>query len=98
MFSCEFREINQNDIFADHLWAIVSEIKSLFRTVVLKFLWIGHYVSIEIIFSLFCINLSFWGNYLVHFNPIFHFYTPWKRQKIKGFLMFLRGIEMEDWR
>ena len=63
MFSCEFREINQNDIFADHLWAIVSEIKSLFRTVVLKFLWIDHYVCIEIIFPLFYINLSCWGTF-----------------------------------
>ena len=32
-----------------------------------------------------------------HFNPMFHFYTPWKRQKAKGFLTFSRGIEMEDW-
>ena len=23
---------------------------------------------------------------LIHFSPIFHFYTPWKRQKISGFL------------
>ena len=26
-----------------------------------------------------------------------YFYTPWKRQKSKGFLMFSGGIEMEDW-
>ena len=24
-----------------------------------------------------------------------HFYTPWKRQKTKDFLMFSGGIEME---
>ena len=36
-------------------------------------------------------------NELIHFNPIFHFYTPWKRQKTKGFLTFSRGIEMEHW-
>ena len=26
-----------------------------------------------------------------------YFYTPWKRQKSKSFLMFSGGIEMEDW-
>ena len=26
-----------------------------------------------------------------HFSPMFHFYTPWKRQKTKGFLTFSRG-------
>ena len=42
---------------------------------------------------------------LIHFSPIFHFYTPWKRQKISGFLtvfFFILGgeggaIEMEHW-
>ena len=34
-------------------------------------------------------------SYLIHFNPMFHFYTPWKRQKTKGFLRFSGGIEME---
>ena len=29
--------------------------------------------------------------------PMFHFYTPWKRQKTKGFLTFSGGIEMEHW-
>ena len=29
-------------------------------------------------------------------QKIFHFYTPWKRQKIKGFLTFSKGIEMEN--
>ena len=28
------------------------------------------------------------------FNQIFHFYSPWKRQKTKGFLTFSTGIEM----
>ena len=30
---------------------------------------------------------------LIHFRPIFPFYTPWKRQKTKGFLTFYRGYE-----
>ena len=28
---------------------------------------------------------------LTHFEPMFHFYTPW------GFLMFSGGIEVEHW-
>ena len=28
---------------------------------------------------------------------MFHFYTPWKRQKAFGFFMFSGGIEMENW-
>ena len=34
---------------------------------------------------------------LTHFSPVAHFYTPWKRQKTKGFLTFSRGIEMWSW-
>ena len=33
--------------------------------------------------------------HLTHFSPMFHFYTRSKRQKTKGFLMFLGDIEME---
>ena len=29
---------------------------------------------------------------LTPFSPMFHFYTPWKSQKIKDFLTFSRGI------
>ena len=28
---------------------------------------------------------------------MFHFYTPWNRQKTIGFLTFLGGIEIERW-
>ena len=28
---------------------------------------------------------------------MFHFYTPWKRQKISGFLTFSGGTEIENW-
>ena len=31
------------------------------------------------------------------YNPLFHFYTPWKHQKNKRFLTFLGNIEMEHW-
>ena len=30
-------------------------------------------------------------------TSVLHFYTPWKRQKTAGFLMFLGGIEMKYW-
>ena len=29
---------------------------------------------------------------LTHFQPMFHFYTPWKHQKISGFLMLSGGV------
>ena len=32
---------------------------------------------------------------LTHFQPMFHFYTPWKHQKSSRFLMFSEGIKME---
>ena len=32
-----------------------------------------------------------------YFQPMFHFYTPWKYQKTAGFLMFSGGIEVEHW-
>ena len=34
---------------------------------------------------------------LTHFSPVSHFYTPWKRQKTKGFLKFSGGIEIWHW-
>ena len=34
---------------------------------------------------------------LTHFQPMFHLYTPWKHQKMYGFLMFSGSIEVEHW-
>ena len=31
-----------------------------------------------------------------HFQPMFHYYDPWKDNKTFGFLMFLGGVEVED--
>ena len=31
---------------------------------------------------------------LTHFQPMSHFYAPWKHQEIAGFLMFSWGIEV----
>ena len=34
---------------------------------------------------------------LIHFSPMFHFYTTRKRQKTSGFLMFSGAIKREHW-
>ena len=34
---------------------------------------------------------------LTHFMPLVSFYASWKRQKTSGFLMFLGGIEGDQW-
>ena len=34
---------------------------------------------------------------LTCFIPLLSFYTPWKHQKSRGFLMFLRDIERDQW-
>ena len=41
------------------------------------------------------LSLFFFLFELIHFNPVFHFYTIWECQKIFGFLIFSGGIEME---
>ena len=43
------------------------------------------------------IQLSYIENQLTHFRPVSHFYTPWKRQKIFGFVTFSGGIEKWHW-
>ena len=35
--------------------------------------------------------------YLTHFMPLVSFYSPWKRQKTSSFLIFLGGIERDQW-
>ena len=30
-------------------------------------------------------------------SPMFYFFTPWKLQKVFGFVTFLGGIEMNNW-
>ena len=34
---------------------------------------------------------------MLAFSPFFHFYAPWKLQKLKVFLTFSGGIEREHW-
>ena len=42
-------------------------------------------------------NADFNSIRLTHFNLMFHFSTPSKRQKTFGFLTFSGGREMEHW-
>ena len=35
--------------------------------------------------------------HLSNLTPMFHFYTPWKRQKTSRFLSSSGGIEMKHW-
>ena len=37
------------------------------------------------------------GDKQTHFWPIFPFYTPWKHQKTKGFLVFSGVLKWEHW-
>ena len=39
--------------------------------------------------------MSYMLHLLTHFTPMFHFYTPWKCQKARGFLKFSGSIKME---
>ena len=36
-------------------------------------------------------------NFVTYFKPMYHFYTPWKRQKTRGFMRFSDIIEMKHW-
>lgn len=38
-----------------------------------------------------------WSIPLTHFDPVFHLYTPEKRQITKGFVKFSGRIEREHW-
>ena len=46
--------------------------------------------------SMLCTNWILYST-LTHFQPMIHFYTPWKHQKTGGFLMFPRVIEVKLW-
>ena len=51
-------------------------------------------VSLLFTFNLFNLfNLTF--STLTHFNPLISFYTPWKHQKTRGFLIFSGGIKRD---
>ena len=46
---------------------------------------------------IFSANILVFFLSLTHFSPVSHFYTPWKRRKTYGFLMFSGGIAMWHW-
>ena len=58
------------------------------RTIMLILLLIAYAYIVRIV--------AIWQR-LTQFSPVSHFYTPWKRQKTKGFLTFSGGIEMWHW-
>ena len=47
-------------------------------------------------FSNAFVTLYFFNVSLTHFSPVSHFYTPWKRQKTKGFLDWNGFIKIVD--
>ena len=43
--------------------------------------------------TLYVIRISLgFHSHLTHFSPVSHFYTPWKRQKTKGFLTLFSDV------
>ena len=46
---------------------------------------------------IFSANILVFFLSLTHCSPMSHFYTPWKRRKTYGFLMFSGGIAMWHW-
>ena len=70
---------------------------------VIPFLVSGKVIPLHNIYLL--VSRSLWRSHickgtimrLTHFSPVSHFYTPWKRQKTKGFLTFSEAIEMWHW-
>ena len=51
---------------------------------------LGSLIETKILYKIF-------PKILTHFKPMFHFYTPWKCQKTRRFLMFLWGKEIGNW-
>ena len=39
-----------------------------------------------------------WSELLTYFMQLVSFYTPWKHQKTRGFLMFAGGVERDKWK
>ena len=54
-------------------------------------------LSLFDVMSLFCVFIILLTNRLTDFMPLISFYTPWKHQKTKGFLMFSAGMERDQW-
>ena len=79
-FSCKFAVYFQNTSSKEHLWMAASEYWDYRRTCSIS--QTTHVVLDRI-------------SWITHFSPKFHFYTPWKRQKTFGSLMFAGSIEME---
>ena len=48
---------------------------------------------------MYAINFSnlIFASYLTYLIPLFSYYTPWKHQKTRSFLMFLGDTEKNQW-
>ena len=55
------------------------------------------FTSFASILQLSIQSLFLWLGYLIHFMQLVSFYSPWKHQKTRGFLMFSEGIERDLW-
>ena len=69
----------------------IFESSLFFRIILLMWIWI--YFS-KLTDTMSVETNESRGTRLTHFSQVSHFYTPWKRQKTKGFLKFSGGIEM----
>ena len=79
--SCAINSINVNKTWERHSGYCKYQIATL--KTILCFKYINKYM----------IN-RLYNHKLTHFRPMFHFYTPWKYHKTKGFLW---GIDVGRW-
>ena len=74
-------------------WSLPIKLSQLFwNSVRVKFNYSDVKFSILQFFDVSWSHLNF-NITLSHFTSLFSFYTPWKHQRISGFLMFSRGLQ-----
>ena len=61
-------------------------------TIIVFILFIVNCVSFTNIETLYEVHIWFFVNALTHLMLLISFYSPWKQQKISGFIMFSGGI------
>ena len=93
-FASKFRNFSKNKKQNFH-W--ISIFLLLINVIVIKYVTETLILSPWVEMCDIQVSISYFGQILTHFRPMFHFYTPWKHQKTGGFLMFSGGIEMEHW-
>ena len=93
-FASKFRNFSKNKKQNFH-W--ISIFLLLINVIVIKYVTETLILSPWVEMCDIQVSISYFGQILTHFRPMFHFYTPWKHQKTGGFLMFSGDIEMEHW-